>query len=61
MAEMELAGVNLPYSLDAEQSVLGAIPVSYTHLDVYKRQVQLSVKTVFSVSPPKNSAHFSLA
>ena len=25
MAEMELAGVNLPYSLDAEQSVLGAI------------------------------------
>ena len=71
MAEMELAGVNLPYSLDAEQSVLGAIlldgnanmpkasaklhpehfyvkvhtdiytvmmPVSYTHLDVYKRQ-----------------------
>ena len=28
MAEMELAGVNLPYSLDAEQSVLGSYYVA---------------------------------
>ena len=25
-------GLNLPYSLEAEQAVLGSVPVSYTHL-----------------------------
>ena len=35
---LESVGINLPYNMQAEQSVLGAVPVSYTHLDVYKRQ-----------------------
>ena len=28
----------LPHSVEAEQSVIGSMTVSYTHLDVYKRQ-----------------------
>ena len=43
---LESVGINLPYNMQAEQSVLGAVllkpetltAVSYTHLDVYKRQ-----------------------
>ena len=40
----QIASALPPSSIDAERSVLGA--VSYTHLDVYKRQVM--VRSQFS-------------
>ena len=30
----------MPHSNEAEQAVIGSMTVSYTHLDVYKRQIR---------------------
>ena len=40
--------LNLRYSPDSSAQIIGTIPVSYTHLDVYKRQIYGNLLTCYA-------------
>ena len=51
--EMKISGFDLDYKAN---KVYGVVPVSYTHLDVYKRQAQGSADPAASRTPAAKPA-----